>query len=423
MLSHEDVQRLVTLLDQMLADNTAVAYYKQIDAERDATRGDIVALINDFVQHHIDGEAFRAEFDQKTRTDWDTYGFKGLSGAMFLNMLLKHVPDTAELTEQLRDAVCLPVSVNAGREQMQVFQGYLEELIETRIVNRRQIQPGRLPFFLSACWHVQRPDIWPVYYQTGRVTLEAENLYTPLADPTASYFAFWDVYVEIVEALAISLSDLEHFWAWYQRRDVESEKLDEPEVTPEIESEIQADVTVDDARNESTHTHAQLLLAQLGKALGCQIWIASNDHNRTWDGERLGDYSIEQLPSFGGIGPRGQKTIGLIDVLWLRGRQIMAAFEVEKTTSIYSGLLRMSDLTVALVNLAFPLYVVVPESKLDKVKSELERATFQQLELHTRCGFFSYEKLIEEAPGIQKWANEPNIIRRLAQWADDVDFD
>ena len=38
------------------------------------------------------------------------------------------------------------------------------------------------------------------------------------------------------------------------------------------------------------------------------------------------------------------QTIELIDVLWLDGNAIVAAFEIESTTSIYSGLLRMSDL-------------------------------------------------------------------------------
>ncbi len=38
--------------------------------------------------------------------------------------------------------------------------------------------------------------------------------------------------------------------------------------------------------------------------------------------------------------------IELIDVLWLDQIAVAAAFEVEKSTSIYSGLLRMSDLLV-----------------------------------------------------------------------------
>jgi len=38
------------------------------------------------------------------------------------------------------------------------------------------------------------------------------------------------------------------------------------------------------------------------------------------------------------------RTIELIDVLWLESDAIIAAFEVEHTTTIYSGLLRMSNL-------------------------------------------------------------------------------
>jgi hypothetical protein len=39
-----------------------------------------------------------------------------------------------------------------------------------------------------------------------------------------------------------------------------------------------------------------------------------------------------------------QNPIERIDVLWLKGRSIKRAFEVEHTTSIYSGILRMADL-------------------------------------------------------------------------------
>jgi hypothetical protein len=39
-----------------------------------------------------------------------------------------------------------------------------------------------------------------------------------------------------------------------------------------------------------------------------------------------------------------RRTVEMIDVLWLKGSAIVAAFEIESTTSIYSGLLRMSDL-------------------------------------------------------------------------------
>ena len=42
--------------------------------------------------------------------------------------------------------------------------------------------------------------------------------------------------------------------------------------------------------------------------------------------------------------PQVMSLIEHIDVLWLRGNRVEAAFEVEHTTAVYSGLLRMSDL-------------------------------------------------------------------------------
>ena len=52
------------------------------------------------------------------------------------------------------------------------------------------------------------------------------------------------------------------------------------------------------------------------------------------------------------------RTIELIDVLWLKGNTLIAAFEIEATTSIYSGLLRMSDLLALQPNLDLALYLV-----------------------------------------------------------------
>ena len=63
-----------------------------------------------------------------------------------------------------------------------------------------------------------------------------------------------------------------------------------------------------------------------------------------WKGQRLGDMPRrrERLPQQ--FDPVTNQTIELIDLLWLDGNTIAAAFEIESITSIYSGLLRMSDL-------------------------------------------------------------------------------
>jgi hypothetical protein len=99
---------------------------------------------------------------------------------------------------------------------------------------------------------------------------------------------------------------------------------------------------------------------------------------------------------------------------------VAAAFEVERTTSVHSGLLRMADLAALAPNLSFPLYVVVPRARLEKVRRELARPTFQAIEVHRRCGFFSAESLLEAAPEIMRWASGPAAIERLAERVGDI---
>jgi len=163
------------------------------------------------------------------------------------------------------------------------------------------------------------------------------------------------------------------------------------------------------------HTHVQWLLAKVGKQLGCRVWIAANDWRREWGGEALGSLSVHTLPPLG-LSPDSQRLISMIDVVWLTGvNQVAAAFEVEHTTSVYSGLLRMADLAALSPNLSFPLYVVAPASRLPRVRRELVRPTFRALGLDRRCRFFSSEALLKALPNLARWATGPEAIEKLAE--------
>jgi len=72
-----------------------------------------------------------------------------------------------------------------------------------------------------------------------------------------------------------------------------------------------------------------------------EIWLLRKDRNgvlEIWHPK--GNSLLDDLPfSFDDV---TIKTIKNIDVLWIKGRTIIRAFEVEDTTSIYSGILRMA---------------------------------------------------------------------------------
>jgi hypothetical protein len=88
------------------------------------------------------------------------------------------------------------------------------------------------------------------------------------------------------------------------------------------------------AVERQTHDEIQWLLLKLGAELGLDVWVARNDRNRQFKGVcfKEMDRMRSELPIH--FDEATNKTIELIDVLWLQGDTIVAAFEVEHSTSI-----------------------------------------------------------------------------------------
>jgi hypothetical protein len=144
-----------------------------------------------------------------------------------------------------------------------------------------------------------------------------------------------------------------------------------------------------------THEEIQWLLLKLGSDMGLGVWVARNDRNRQFQGQVLGGLvgNRKELPQQ--FDEATNRTIALIDVLWLQGNAIMAAFEVEHTTSIYSGLLRMSDLISMQPNLKIQLFIVASDERRDKVVEEINRPTFSKLSppINVVCRFIPYSAI------------------------------
>lgn len=166
---------------------------------------------------------------------------------------------------------------------------------------------------------------------------------------------------------------------------------DETYVVPEPDGSEAATGDVEGTK----HTEIQYLLMKLGADMGFEVHLARNDASRQWNGQRLGDMPRrrDQLPQQ--FDPATNRTIELIDLLWLQGNAIVAAFEIESTTSIYSGLLRMSDLLAMQPNIAIPLFLVAPEDRRDKVINQVNRPTFDRMTppLVEVCRYISFENL------------------------------
>ena len=175
-------------------------------------------------------------------------------------------------------------------------------------------------------------------------------------------------------------------------------------------------------RADTRHTEMQWQLLALGAEMGLDVWVARNDRGKVWQGQALGSMPrmLESLPTQ--FNEQTNRTIELIDVLWLRGNSVQAAFEIEATTSIYSGLLRMSDLLALQPNLDIDLYPVAPDERRDKVSQEMLRPTFQLREkpVSKVCGFLSFSTLTEKIEGARNLglsqSLKPDFLRAHAEF-------
>lgn len=174
-----------------------------------------------------------------------------------------------------------------------------------------------------------------------------------------------------------------------------------------------------DSMQESIHTEIQWLLAKLGSDMGLEIWIAKNDKNKSFRGN-----AFTSLPRMSTSLPLKFdvptcKTIEMIDILWLKGNSIVAAFEIESTTQVFSGLLRMADLIAMQPNLAIPLYIVAPVDRRSKVLSEANRPIFARLDppMSEMCSFISFEALRAKAKEVSAFASylKPDFIESISE--------
>lgn len=130
-------------------------------------------------------------------------------------------------------------------------------------------------------------------------------------------------------------------------------------------------------QEDRNHTMIQHKLVTLGNALGYKTWVARNDRSKEWQGEK---FSFLTIGSFPKVMERetDQQTVELIDVIWLGGQdEIVCAFEIEHSTSIYSGALRLFDLAKTLKN-KVNLFIVAPDRREEELLKILTRPTFSE---------------------------------------------
>jgi len=186
-------------------------------AARASHRDEIVALFRRFREGEEDLAAFRETLDWRSRTEWVHFGLKGTSGAMFVNMLTRNVPDREGITAELRQALVVPADGEQAEARIRRLMAWLDAGIAAGDFERAQVHPNRTATFLSTCWEAEDPT-WPGFWRSAITVLQHYGLYRPQDERAGTYRAYRDAFVEVAEALAVDVIDLEGLCTWLEEQ-------------------------------------------------------------------------------------------------------------------------------------------------------------------------------------------------------------
>lgn len=177
------------------------------------------------------------------------------------------------------------------------------------------------------------------------------------------------------------------------------------EIPSDEESIPEADSVIMAPAEHRRSIKVQSRLVEIGVQLGFEIWLPANDRGGVLDvlGNEWSEHILPELPL--NADDNTVDTVKRIDVLWLRGRTIIHAFEVEDTTAVYSGILRMSDLIALQPQFQIKLHIVAPGERREKVREQILRPTFTYMEggpLAKICTFLSFE-------AVEEWGSKEDL--------------
>ncbi|MBU0695422.1 MAG: hypothetical protein KKE39_02695 [Bacteroidetes bacterium] len=166
--------------------------------------------------------------------------------------------------------------------------------------------------------------------------------------------------------------------------------------------------------DEHLHSEMQYHLLKIGSSLGYDVMPASNDRSRSYLNNNFSFLSLKSFPKL----PREEdalNSVKLIDVLWFNKgtSEVVAAFEVEKSTSIYSGILRLTDLSYTIGKGRETLYLIIPDKREKDVVLQLTRPAIKKADVPIKYIVFS--DLRQHCDALCKFGDSHLIMEKIAK--------
>ncbi|MBE7465221.1 MAG: hypothetical protein HS116_17220 [Planctomycetes bacterium] len=200
LLTKEQRQRALEAMKEYLSapknPDGKTPFERQTWRDHERTRlitQDLQPLLESFLRGDMPLEEFKSSIDgiNKRHEHW---GFKGIKGQMFFNMLVNVATNSKECDEELKSALALPNNEDVARNRIRAFADYVRRIGEKHVNNGgthyQKPKVGSVPFFLSYFWQIQNHRAWPVYYTNSVNTMSDLNLWEEGEDISENYIEY-----------------------------------------------------------------------------------------------------------------------------------------------------------------------------------------------------------------------------------------
>jgi type II restriction enzyme len=170
---------------------------------------------------------------------------------------------------------------------------------------------------------------------------------------------------------------------------------------------------INEKEEKKLHSEMQYHLLKIGNALNYDVIAAKNDRSKSYNGNKFSFMSLKGFPNLE-VAKETLNTIKLIDIVWFEKNtnKIVCAFEVEKSTSIYSGILRLSDLSYSLPNQNSKLYIVIPDKREKEMRFQLTRPSI--LNGKTVIKYILISELRKHCDALCKFGDSHEILEKIS---------
>ncbi len=203
-----------------------VEIHARYDQQRDELiKEDLRPLLDNYFQGSVELSEFKKQVDGKQKPIQipciknRLFGFRGFSGQVFFNMLVKSAKSAEECNSELKSALSLPANDEEAATQLRNFYDYV---VRVRDIQNSRLQPSRVPFFVSYFWQIREPTIWPIYFPNSVQAIRNMKFRYEIGEVGQDYLSFKRFHEGIIDLVSkklgrhFTLYDVEHV-LWLKR--------------------------------------------------------------------------------------------------------------------------------------------------------------------------------------------------------------